>query len=352
MNQRALCVSHRSAVELWRSARRALALENGPGLLVDLLFDESPIVRTGALPASTDLCRAPSRPDPGRVRAARAACGTPIMARVDYLVSAQAGREHLRGARPHLCEGAYPEGTFRAAREGVLVTGPELTLVQMAPFLDDVALLELASELMGFFVLDPSSQTGLRHAPPLLTAEGLGRWLAATRELRAAEGRRMPRGTDRLLSLLDHVPGRAASPGEVRTVLVLSAPVPMGGYGLRMPELNVVTGLSAADAETYGVEGYVCDLTWRDARTVAEYRGELVHKQRAARVSDARKGNVLSHLGYEVIVVEREQLNTLRLTDELASLVADRLGTRLETPGPDGMAARLDFRRRLLGRWV
>lgn len=67
----------------------------------------------------------------------------------------------------------------------------------------------------------------------------------------------------------------------------------------------MLTPLSASDAATYGVEGYVCDLTWSDRRTMVEYRGELVHKQRATKLSDARKGNILNHLGYEVLILEK-----------------------------------------------
>lgn len=85
---------------------------------------------------------------------------------------------------------------------------------------------------------------------------------------------------------------------------------------------------------------------------MVEYRGELVHKQRATKLSDARKGNILNHLGYEVLVLEKYQLSKIDLMNELARMLAERLGVAFVLGGREAMTQRLQLRRDLLGRWV
>ena len=352
MEGSALCLGYGSAIEYWRTARRRLALCNTPDLLECLLFDEEPVIDLRCLPQWTKLTAAPTHPAPGSIHAARRSLRLPMGKPLDYVVSEQRGREHVLGSCAHLCAGPYPSGTFRLAEEGFYVVSPELALAQLAGRLDDVGLLELLCEFMGFFVLDGTSETGLRHGPPVLTEARLRSWVQAAGELRRREGLRLPRGIGRLMELLDLAVEFAASPGEVRTALLYSLPIPRGGYGLRKPELNVLTMLRPEDSRAYGADAYACDLTWRDAGTMMEYRGELVHKQRARKLTDARKGNILGHLGYEVMVVEHEQLMSLRLADELAGMLADNLGVPLVRVSGAEMTERLNLRRRLLGRWV
>ena len=112
-----------------------------------------------------------------------------------------------------------------------------------------------------------------------------------------------------------------------------------------------MTPLSVADAATYGVDGYVCDLTWENG-LIVEYKGEEVHKQPGRKVSDARKGNILNHVGNEVIVVEKFQLSSRPLTDELARMVADSLGVEVDYGDSGFRKAQFELRRVLLGPWV
>ena len=137
---------------------------------------------------------------------------------------------------------------------------------------------------MGFFVPDSNSKTGLAHGPALLSVSAMRTWVKELKRVREEAGKRLPKGTLRVLGLLDLAVERAASPGEVRSTLLLSLPRDRGGYGLPRPALNVMTLLSPADAATYGVRGYVCDLTW-DNGLIVEYRGEEVHKQPGRKVS-------------------------------------------------------------------
>lgn len=351
MAARELCLGYGSAVEVWRSARREVAMRNPEDLLVQLLFDRAPYVDVTPLPLPLARSTAPSHVAGGqlgnalRFRPARSGL-------VDCVVSEQRGREHYRGVACHLCGGPYPEGSYCDAGDGLLVTGVPLTLLHLSRTLGDAAMLQLLGEFMGFFVCDPTSGTGLRHGPPLATARQIRCWVESARKLRVESGLRMPKGTGRLLGLLDLAVERAASPGEVRTALLLSLPRALGGYGLCRPELNAVTQLPEAAARAYGVPAYACDLTVSEFGLMMEYRGEQVHKQLSTRLTDARKGNILGHLGYEVLVVEKQQIGSLALADELARMVAERIGVALEPPTPVELEARLRLRRDLLGPWV
>lgn len=352
-NDNRLCVGYFSGIALWREARRSLARENSDDVLIRLLFEEQPRINLDALPRATPLVSSPARLSRRVLKGELKKLGLPERdaQMVDYLVSTQSGRERHPGAVRHLCSGPYPAGTFMESREGVLVACAQLCVLQVAPFLDDVSLLELMSEFMGFFVPDAGSSTGLSHGPAVLSVEAMRSWMGELRKVRERAGMRMPRGALRVLGLLGLVVERAASPGEVRTTLLLSLPCEWGGYGLARPRLNVMTPLSALDAATYGVKGYVCDLTW-DNGLIVEYKGEDVHKQLGRRVSDARKGNILNHVGNEVIVVEKFQLTSLPLADELARMVAESLGASLELNEPEFRRAQFGLRRVLLGPWV
>lgn len=348
-----LCLGYFTGIALWREARRALARENPGNMLCRLLFDENARVNRGALPRVTSLASAPARLSRRVLRSdlKRLGLSASDARLVDYLVSTQSGREHHPGAVRHLCAGPYPAGTFLESREGVLVASVSLCILQVAPFLDDVSLLELMSEFMGLFVPDVGSRTGLDHGPALISVASMRAWLDEVRRVRGQAGLRMPRGALKVLGLLDLAVEHAASPGEVRTTLILSLPRSRGGYGLAVPRLNIMTPLSVADAATYGVDGYVCDLTWENG-LIVEYKGEEVHKQPGRKVSDARKGNILNHVGNEVIVVEKFQLSSRPLTDELASMVADSLGVEVDFGDPGFRKAQFELRRVLLGPWV
>ena len=352
-NDDRLCLGYFTGIALWRHARRALAKENPDDLLVRLLFEERPRINVDALPRSTSLTSAPARLSRRVLRKEIKGLNLPRpdVQVVDYLVSTQSGREHHPGALRHLCAGPYPPGTFMESREGVLVAGVPLCVLQVAPFLDDVLLIELLSELMGFFAPDSKSKTGLAYGPALLSISMMRTWVKELKRVREEAGKRLPRGTLRVLGLLELAVERAASPGEVRSTLLFSLPRDRGGYGLPRPALNVMTLLSPADAATYEVRGYVCDLTW-DNGLIAEYRGEEVHKQPGRKVSDARKGNILNHVGNKVIVVEKFQLSSRQLADELARIIADSLGVELSLDDAEFRGAQFELRRVLLGPWV
>lgn len=351
MEQRELCLGYGSAVEAWRRARRAVAACNPGDLLVRLLFGRAECVDVSPLPLPVARPIAPTHLAGSLLHVARTSLATGPGA-LHCVVSERRGRENYAATACHLCSGPYPEGSFCRVDDGLLVAGVPLTLLQLSGGLGDVALLELLSEFLGYFVPDGASPTGLRHSPPLVTVREIRDWLGAARRLRARDGLRMPRGSGRLLSLLDLAVERAASPGEMRASTLLSLPVERGGYGLPPARLNVITRLPDEVARAYGASAYVCDLTWEEHRLMAEYRGEEVHKQPGARLSDARKGNVLGHLGYEVLVIDKYQLGNVRLMDELARIAADRMG--LEPPATDGpvLPARLALRRELLGGWA
>ena len=352
-NDNRLCVGYFTGIALWREARRALARENSDDVLIRLLFEERPRINMDALPRATSLASPPARLSRRVLKRELERLGLPErnMRSIDYLVSTQSGREHHPGAVRHLCSGPYPVGTFMETRGGILVACAQLCLLQVASILDDVSLLELMSEFMGFFVPDARSMTGLSHGPAVLSVEAMRSWMDELGKVRERAGMRMPRGALRVVGLLGLVAERAASPGEVRTTLLLSLPRERGGYGLARPRLNIMTPLSASDAATYGVKGYVCDLTW-DNGLIVEYKGEDVHKQLGRKISDARKGNILNHVGNEVIVVEKFQLASLPLADELARMVAESLGASLELDEPEFRRAQFALRRVILGPWV
>ena len=262
------------------------------------------------------------------------------------LISCQRARSHMKPAAiSHLCAGPYPPGSFFCLGEDLELAGPVLTLLQASRALSDCAVVQLVSEFCGLFAPDFESELGLASCPPLLSLEELAGELKHIEAMRKAEGRRSPQGLLRLCRLGGYAVERAASPSETNLALLLALPVEWGGYGLPKPQMNMRVRLGGEFGDV------VCDLGWEEAGLVMDYHGELVHAQSGRALSDTRKANALGHAGIELLEVRKRQLYSRDLTDELAWMVAERLGAELGLEDRGFRTAQLRLRRDLLGPW-
>lgn len=345
-----ICVGFETALELWRRAGWLVACDNPASetrspLLIRILFDEGEGIDLDSLPVRTRAVRIPRRVS-ARGLSTLAAAFPELALPADVCVSQQAGRHVAAGARVHLMSGSYPSGSLYRVGEGVLVTSPELTFLQLARVLDEDLLVACGYELCGCYARDGVGPNFCAR-PPLTSSARIGSYLDRLESLRAERGEGMPPGLARAHRALALVRDRAASPEETVVSMVLTYPRRRGGFGLPPACLNACVTLSSVTAALFGIDSFVCDMSWPGFGVVLEYQGSQ-HKLRARKTYDLRKGNVLGADDRTVVQLDRSMLGRQDMMEEVAKSVAHGLGVRWRAPGAQLRTRQALLRRKLL----
>lgn len=203
---------------------------------------------------------------------------------------------------------------------------------------DAVDVLMLCYELCGSYALCSSGALAARK-DPLTTTADLERFCAA---LSHVPGVRLVR------AVLPFARDNARSPMEARLVLVLCLPMRLGGYGLPWPRLNVSLDARPVATGPHDPDSITPDLYWDYANYAIEYDSRAEHERKAARDGDSIRRGTLQLLGVDVDTVRTAQLLDLPHMDNVARLVARRLGVRLRHQfDSDVVRKRVALRRRL-----
>lgn len=259
---------------------------------------------------------------------------------LDLLVADACARRKSSLAETHVCSQRLPEGSFAKVGRGVAASVPELCFVQMATRLSFPRLVLLGYELCGTYVERPQLECGFVECRPLTN----------TVRMRSYIGR-LPRiaGTVRACKALDFVADGAASPPEAKVAMCLCLPTNRGGYALEKPRLNHVWTLSPTAASEAGRQTCRFDLYWPSANLCLEYNSDMWHTGPERIARDAKRTNALINDGVTVITVTREQLYSVKLFDDVAHIVARRLGRRLRIRRSDFAVCREALRREIFG---
>lgn len=344
-----ICLGFESAQMAWRQVGWRIAESNPaddtrPPLLVRILFYKGSGLDLSPMPERTRIMRAPARVDPGAYEALRERDAA-LAAGAHLCVSRRRGRRHVAGARTHLVSGRYPPGAFFRLANDVLVASPELTFLQMARTVDLMDLVVYGFEICGYYARGgPSSFV---NCPALTSVARIATFLDRVERLRKSRGEGMPWGMVAARRALACVRDGAASPEEAVVTIVLSMPSRLGGYGIPAPALNGAVRLSTACADLFGIDSFVCDLSWNGGQHVLEYQGTQ-HKLRSRRRYDLRKGNVLVADGRDVIEMNRDILKAQGLMDEVAKSLTRVLGRRWRRPSAEIATRRIRLRNRLI----
>jgi very-short-patch-repair endonuclease len=178
----------------------------------------------------------------------------------------------------------------RVRREGIVVTTPGRTLVDLA---------DVVGRRMLERAFDETEYLGLDRT--------------------AARPRRGRRGSGLLASVLAvHEPGSTRTRSELEELFLQL----VDDHGLPRPEVNVQ------------IEGFECDFVWREQRLIVETDGAAAHGTRRARERDPRRDARLMAAGWRVWRVSYEQV--VRAPEAIASEL-ETLLTR--APLPEAPAA-------------
>lgn len=258
---------------------------------------------------------------------------------VHVLVSDSSQRRLSSDCREHVHAAPLTASSLFRLMEGVHVTAPAATLVQIASRESDaVALLELIYELCGTYQTQRTGVASAYDVAPLVSVGRLRDYCAANPSLKGA------RKTARILR---YAADRSASARETKQALVLGLPHKYGGYGLGIPRMNFEVRANAAARAITGKCAFRCDLCWPEAKLDVEYQSRFAHEGEASRIGDSRRTNALEAMGWKVVCITNDELDSLAATDTIANTIRRHLGKRAQVHVADHHARKLKLRRQL-----
>ncbi|WP_232050944.1 DUF559 domain-containing protein [Arabiibacter massiliensis] len=182
-----------------------------------------------------------------------------------------------------------------------------------------VALLQLVYEACGTY------QTRRTGVPPAYQVKSL----ASVRTLADFAARNPTlRGAKRLAHALRYAADGSASSRETKNALVFGLPMMHGGLGTGIPHMNYEVLASPAARALTGKSSFRCDLCWPEAKLDVEYQSRECHEGEEKRISDSRRTNALLSMGWTVIGITNDELNSVVATDAIAETIRKHLGKR------------------------
>lgn len=224
----------------------------------------------------------------------------------------------------HVWTGRFPPGSLYRLGHGTLIASPGFCCLLVAGrhSLARTACVEM--ECLGLYGRVPTSR-GFLDREPLLSKESLGTYLkGATGSYGVSSARKAMR------CALEN----SRSPMETKTVLMLTLPPKLGGYGLPRPKLNHTILPIPNDYPVSQYATYLVDACWERRRVVYEFNSYSEHLSESSLDSDAMKMNSLGAMGWTARVVTPAQLSGDSL-DVLARQLARALGVKARQPTPE-----------------
>ncbi len=111
--------------------------------------------------------------------------------------------------------------------------------------------------------------------------------------------------------------------------------------------MNYEVSANSAARAISGRRSFRCDLCWPEAKLDVEYQSREHHEGEVSRLRDSRRANALVAMGWIVIGVTNDELDSMLATDTIAASIRKRLGKRLQMSFPDHHARKLRLRREL-----
>lgn len=311
-----VCICGSSAIEFWRLWRlfghavfRAWGLRPLPEFSRDWRSCIVPEVPPLFVPASQEDLEALT--SPGDIF---------LSAPLDLLVSAgeKLGYSSVRATRP--IPAALPPDSLVQVCENLYVASPPYALVENAAASSRPESLRLIAEFCGSYALDPGKPAGFAEAAPLTTVSELRTYC------QQAHAYKHIRGLRHMETNLAYAIEGCASPMEAVMVTLLCAPGREGGYGFRLPSMNLKT---MGDARVMDRSHYKGDAVWEDAGVILEYDSKAFHNNHGSEAHDNVRSMALELNGYHVIQVKPAMLMRPEIFHKVALGLAARLGRRL-----------------------
>lgn len=267
---------------------------------------------------------------------------------IDRPVHLLTTREHRKSRYPflrlHSTSRVPPQRAFCEVRKGVYASSPEFCFLQMAQRGLLVEQILLGYELCGSYT------KGSRRDPEGLSATFYKAFpLSASKRLRGfAEANRPWCGSAQTLKACRYVQDGAASPAESAIAMLLCLPNKLGGYALPRARLNALVPI--VDNRTGLTMPRYCDLYWPQHDLAIEYDSDEFHTGRDKINADASRRIDLALRNVEIVTVTKDQLYRAEAFDDVARLVAKKMGIACRARVFAMSEARIQLRNGLLRR--
>ena len=244
----------------------------------------------------------------------------------------------------HVWTTPLAEKSFVNIGHDVFVASPALCFLQAANTLSFFDLTELGYELCGSYSRTPGIGNGfVSRQNTLVKPEHIAHLLA-----------KMPhaRGYRAAARVIPYIVAGSASPSETDMGLKNHLPPRMGGYGFPLSELNAEIPASEEAWRISGRRKLYPDALWRKQKTCLEYDSTLHHERRDERARDSAKRNALGCMGYKVITVTPDQLQSVDQYHGIAVELARHIGFRLRPASEKTLQKRYELNERIKQRIV
>ena len=118
-----------------------------------------------------------------------------------------------------------------------------------------------------------------------------------------------------------------------------------GGQGLGIPSMNHEVPANGAAWAISHRKSFRCDACWPEAKLDVEYQSKENHEGENSRIRDSRRANALVAMGWTVVGVTNDELDSLVAMDAIADGLRRHLGKRKQMRIPDHHARKLKLRR-------
>lgn len=246
---------------------------------------------------------------------------------------------------PHLCSSELPRNSFLQITDGVYMAITPLAFAQESTRLEPCTRYELAFELCGTYVRGRMDMPTRYNITPLATTKSLANYLQNNSRIRGTQG---------ALRALHYVTNNSASPRETHLALIMGLPSLQGGGSLGMPRMNFAVETTAAAFRLSGRRSHRCDLCWPSLKLDVEYQSHECHHGETNRIRDSRRTNALMSMGYTVIGVTNNELDSFSAMETIMQTIRKQLGKRSRTKLVDYQERKLELRQQLglpIERW-
>lgn len=265
---------------------------------------------------------------------------------IHCLVARTASRRQSNAVSPHSRTSPIPPHCLHRIGANVYCAIPAFALLQEATRITHrIALLELCWEACGTYRTartsahpDTAKETTYGQ-PPLTSVRSIRSFVAANPSLH---------GSRAIAAALRYLADGSASPRETKCALLFGLPMSHGGYALGIPRMNYRIRASMAAQTVTGKQFFRGDMVWPDAKLILEYQSFEDHANEASRLKDSRRENALQSMGWTVVAITNDELDSMASTDVVAETLRKKLGAHKRPAVPHYHARKLKLRR-LLG---
>lgn len=246
---------------------------------------------------------------------------------VSILVSCKANMRKSQNLSPRIWSGKHPSRSFYKIAQGLYVSTPEATFLQLGKESSLMQLITIGYELCGSYGLSAQSDSGFLRREPRSNPQLIERYLEK------CDGIHGVKAAKRASS---YIAKGSASPMESLLSMLLCLPPSLGGFGLPRPELNF-----PIETNEGGIVMRRCDLYWPDQRFALEYDSDTFHSDASKLHLDSSRRSTLEKAGVHVVSVTKNQVFDRGQLFNLATIVSKRLGKRL-SPTPFNFSQKQD----------